>query len=177
MSKFKTFLDWIAAQESSATTRGQAASALGLAPPRVDAFSHSSSPPWVMKKLLKQAKQQKQVSDEKRKGKPIWQIPEEARRPDYSFDQWLNKAKQVKDDMDKAEKEGQEEEDKLEKQKKPSKPEQDKTDKLEKPEQDADKGLKWNLKQSKDKSEPKEPKNLQPKKNPENPKDQNGKDS
>lgn len=112
------------AQESSAATRSKTASANDLGPDVADVFGHSTPPPWQVEKLLKK------LGKKKTKTKDPTEPLEEGRgkSPNYSFDRFIQKAKQSSDKIDKDIDDANNENDRLDKEidkKRKSKPKQD----------------------------------------------------
>lgn len=110
MMKLKSFQDWIQARESTAKTRLMRGIAMGQYPAAsMGSFDgHSTLNPGLRKKVKKKAHKLVVKND-------IWDIPEEERSPDYSFDKWLQSALEKSKELDDSKKAADEENEKLDK--------------------------------------------------------------
>lgn len=118
-----TFEEFRAAQtESSPSTRNKLAAAQGLQPMySADVFGHATPPPAVAEKLLGKLKSDKKKKDKKNETA--------VRKPDRSFDDFINKAEKAADDVAKDLENHEKEDEKMSKEidalaRKPKKPEQ-----------------------------------------------------
>lgn len=113
----KTFQNWVLTKESSPATRSKQQAALGLGPDYVSVFGRSTPAPWVVEKLTKNTKKKGNSKQPKYKlpgedpPEPVFHLPEKNQNPDYSFDQWLQKALEKSKELE-ADKKSAEEEDK-----------------------------------------------------------------
>lgn len=88
----QNFRDWFFdSQESSASTRARNAAFWGLGPPVASPFSHSTPHPGMVDKLLDDLKPKKKKRKKKKK------VDENTRTPDYSFDSFVRKRSQEKE--------------------------------------------------------------------------------
>ena len=111
MMKLRTLRDWISAKESTSNTRARRHAALELGPVSTAAaslYGHSTLPPGVTNKLKKKLTRQIVKND-------IWDIPEEERSPDYSFDKWIQSAMEKAKELADSKKSAEDEDEKLDK--------------------------------------------------------------
>jgi hypothetical protein len=121
MAHFQSWNDWISLRESNARKRAVKAALNGTGPALPGSYATC---PSTNVKAMKVAKKTGLVKEEK--------------KPDYSFDRWINMAKDLGDDVNKMVGHGKEEEEKIEKEpvkedpKKPSLNTKEKPEKLDK---------------------------------------------
>jgi hypothetical protein len=98
MAHFQSWNDWVSLRESNARKRAVKAALNGTGPSLPGSYAAC---PSTNVKAMKVAKKTGVVK--------------EAKKPDYSFDRWINMAKDLGDDVNKMVGHGKEEEDKIEK--------------------------------------------------------------
>ena len=114
MGYFRSWNDWVALRESNARKRNVKAALNGQAPPLPGSYAACpSTNPQAMDTAQKKGVVSKNTD---------FKFKESfGQKPDYSFDRWIQKAKEFGDDVNKMVTHGNEEEDKLDKEEKTKK--------------------------------------------------------
>ena len=108
-----SFKDWFNSLESSAFTRSRNAAFLGLGPKIASPFSRSTPHPGMVDKLLSDIADDDEGYKKKKKKKKKKVDEGKAQLPDYSFDSFVKKMKQTKDEIDQEIKDAEDEEKQL----------------------------------------------------------------
>lgn len=107
-----SFKDWFHSLESSAFTRSRNAAFFGLGPKIASPFSRSTPNPGMVDKLLDDISDEDDCKKKKKKKKK--KVDEgKAQLPDYSFDAFVKKMKQTKDEIDQEIKDAEDEDEKM----------------------------------------------------------------